>query len=52
MERAGAFLIIYSLTDSSSLVAAKEILLALPRAAPKLLLGNKVDLEHRRVVSY
>ena len=44
MERAGAFLIIYSLTDSISLVAVKEILLALPRSAQSSFWATKLIL--------
>ena len=49
-DRSGAFVVVYSLTDASSLATAEEILQQLPRLAPKFLVANKLDLQHRRQV--
>ena len=51
-ERSGAFVIVYALTDLSSLAKAVEILQRLPRSAPKFLMANKLDLQHRRQVCH
>lgn len=49
-ERTGAFLVVYSLTDAKSFIRAEEILQQLPTSAPKYLVANQLDLQHRRQV--
>ena len=46
-----AYLIVYSLTDDKSFRTAVRLLEQLPTNAPKFLVANKLDLEHRRQVS-
>lgn len=51
MEKTNAFLVVYSLTDSRSFVRAQQILARLPFNAPKYLVANQLDLQHRRQVN-
>ncbi|XP_014274993.1 ras-like protein family member 11B [Halyomorpha halys] len=45
------YLVVFSVTEPSSLAAAAGILAGLPQARPVLLLANKIDLEHARTVT-
>lgn len=46
-----AYLVVYSLTNSQSFIRAQEILARLPFNAPKYLVANQLDLQHRRQVA-
>ncbi|CAH1405282.1 unnamed protein product [Nezara viridula] len=54
MERreGDGYLVVFSVTEPSSLAAAAGILAGLPQARPVLLLANKIDLEHARKINY
>lgn len=49
-EKSVAYLVVYSLTDCKSFDRARQILSRLPFSAPKYLVANQLDLQHRRQV--